>query len=79
VIEEEAFRSDWLLQEVRIGTGSRLRLVEKNAFYECRSLEPIDVPWSAKIRAEFYVLGTVYDEDGSKRTRVHIITLELME
>jgi hypothetical protein len=30
-------------QEVRIGTGSRLRLIEKDAPYDCGYLQPIDV------------------------------------
>jgi hypothetical protein len=75
VIAKRAFCYCEALQEVRIGARSRLRLIGRGAFEGSPCLQPVDVPWFATIRGCFEVMATVYDEDGSKRTRVRFISL----
>jgi hypothetical protein len=73
VIGEGAFRKCEALCDVRIAGGSRLRLIERDAFKGCRRLQPVAVPASATIRGAFEVLGQVFAEDGSERSRVRFI------
>jgi hypothetical protein len=74
VIANAAFSGCQALREVRIGTGSHLRVIENGAFQRCIYLQPVDVPSFAMIRGRFNVMATVYDEDGSKRRRVKFIS-----
>jgi hypothetical protein len=75
-IGEQAFWSCRMLQEVRIATGSKLRLIGGAAFDDCSRLDYVDVPSGATIRGHYEVLGKVHNEDGSVRTRVRFSTLD---
>jgi hypothetical protein len=70
VIECEAFFGCSRLEHVQIERGSRLRLIEEEAFACDRALQPVDVPSAAKIEGHFKVLARIRDEDGSQRRRV---------
>jgi hypothetical protein len=59
-----------MLQEVQIATGSQLQLIEQEAFDSGVYLQPVDVPSAATIRGRYDVMASVYDQDGSARTRV---------
>jgi hypothetical protein len=73
VIGPGAFSGCPSLQEVRFGSGSRLRLIEEEAFSDCPYLGPIDVPLGARIEGEFSVIAQVCDADGAEHRRVRFI------
>jgi hypothetical protein len=70
VIREQAFEACFSLQEVRFQTGSKLRLIEQEAFRDSAHLQPVDVPSRATIKGRYKVLARVRDVDGWRRTRV---------
>jgi hypothetical protein len=74
VIGARAFVNCSMLQEVRIATGSQLRLIDRDTFWYCSYLQPVDVPSAAKIGGRFEVFASVLDVDGSKWTRVRFET-----
>jgi hypothetical protein len=79
VIEARAFQTCYHLQEVRIATGSQLRLIGDRAFDMCHIyMRPVDVPLKAKIRGFHKVTARVRDVDGSKRKRVQFETWAML-
>jgi hypothetical protein len=74
VIGVDAFVNCVMLQEVRIAAGSQLRLIEREAFWYCSFLQPVDVPSATTIEGRFEVFAEIPDVDGSPWRRVRFQT-----
>jgi hypothetical protein len=73
VIEQCAFQHCLALREVVFAAGSRLRLIEAEAFSDCYCLQPVRVQRSAKICGLFAVVAEVSDTDGSQQIQVQFL------
>jgi hypothetical protein len=72
-IGKQAFAECRSLQEVVFAMHSRLRVIRSLAFLDCPFLQPVDVPYRARIWGEYDLLADLVGDDGAKRQRVRFL------